>query len=197
MKTYFTTLLSACLLFTSCSTPKTELNVSRVLLKTDLGDIELELDATHAPISVANFLRYVDAGLYNGGVFHRTVTSANQPTNAVKIEVIQASADPSKTNQLLPPISLERTRDTSLKHRDGTVSMARSAPDSAQDQIFICIGAQPELNFGGRRNRDGQGFAAFGKVTRGMDAVRKIHAAPADGQNLKPQIRIQKASVLN
>jgi peptidyl-prolyl cis-trans isomerase A (cyclophilin A) len=197
MKIYFTVLISACFLLTSCSTHKEPRTISRVVLKTDFGDIEMELDAMHAPISTANFLRYVNAGLYNGGIFHRTVTIANQPTNTVKIEVIQASADPSKTNELLLPIALERTRDTGLKHRDGTVSMARVGPDTAQDHFFICIGSQPELDFGGKRNPDGQGFAAFGRVVRGMDVVRKIHTAPAEGQSLKPQIRIQKASVLN
>ena len=194
MKIYFTVLISACLLLASCSTHKGPRTISRVVLKTDFGDIEMELDATHAPISAANFLRYVRSGLYNGGVFHRTVTLANQPTNMVKIEVIQASADPTKTNQLFAPIPLERTRDTGIRHLNGTISMARVGPDTAQDHFFICIGSQPELDFGGKRNPDGQGFAAFGRVVRGMDVVRKIHTASAEGQSLMPPIKIQKAS---
>ncbi len=71
--------------------------------------------------------------------------------------------------------------------------MARDAPDSAQDHFFICVGDQPELDFGGKRNPDGQGFAAFGRVIKGMDIVRKIHASPAKGQQLDPPIRIQRA----
>ena len=71
--------------------------------------------------------------------------------------------------------------------------MARDGPDTAQDNFVICIGDQPELDFGGKRNPDGQGFAAFGKVIRGMDVVRKIHQMPAEGQLLKPPIRIQGA----
>jgi len=164
----------------------------RVLIETQFGEIEVELEHEKAPGTVANFLRYVEAGLYAGGDFHRTVTLANQPTNAVKIQVIQASANPAKTNEFFPPIKLERTRDTGLKHLNGTVSMARREPDSAQDHFFICIGDQPELDFGGKRNPDGQGFGAFGKVIKGMEVARKIHGASADGQNLKPAIRIQR-----
>ena len=169
----------------------------RVLIQTAMGDIEVELDRNHAPVTMTNFLRYVEKGLYRDGLFHRTVTLSNQPANKVKIEVIQASANPAKTNEFLPPIKLERTRDTGLKHLDGTISMARDGPDTAQDEFFICIGDQPELDFGGQRNPDGQGFAAFGKVIRGMDVVRRVQTAPADGQGLRPPIRIQRAVRLN
>jgi peptidyl-prolyl cis-trans isomerase A (cyclophilin A) len=196
MKLFFILLAAACCVATGCSTPDGS-RAPRVLLNTEFGNIELELSATQAPITVSNFLRYVRAGLYDNGAFHRTVTLANQPTNGIKIEVVQASADPARTNELFSPIPLERTRDTGIKHLNGTVSMARVGPDTAQDHFFICIGPQPELDFGGKRNPDGQGFAAFGRVVRGMDVVRKMHAAPADGQSLKPEIKIQKASVLN
>jgi peptidyl-prolyl cis-trans isomerase A (cyclophilin A) len=165
----------------------------RVSIQTEWGEIELELDAGHAPITTTNFLRYVLEGFYSDGVFHRTVTLSNQPSSPVKIEVIQASANPARTNEFFPPIPIERTRATGLRHLHGTVSMARDGADTAQDQFFICIGDQPELDFGGRRNPDGQGFAAFGRVVKGMELVRRIHAAPADGQNLTPPIRIQRA----
>ena len=169
----------------------------RVLIQTAVGDIEVELDRNRAPLTVTNFLHYVREGLYSDGRFHRGVTLSNQPNNKVKIEVIQASANPNKTNQFLPPIKLERTRDTGMNHRDGTISMARDGPDTAQDEFFICIGDQPELDFGGKRNPDGQGFAAFGKVVKGMDVVRRIQASSADGQKLTPMIRIQRAMRLN
>jgi arylsulfatase A-like enzyme/cyclophilin family peptidyl-prolyl cis-trans isomerase len=169
----------------------------RVLIETALGPVEVELDASATPATVTNFLRYVSAGLYDGGVFHRTVTLSNQPADKVKIEVIQASANPARTNEFLPPIVIERTRDTGLKHLNGTISMARDGPDTAQDEFFICIGDQPELDFGGKRNPDGQGFAAFGKVTKGMDVVRRIQASPAQGQNLTPPVRIERAVRLN
>ncbi len=148
--------------------------------------------AAKAPATVANFLRYVDGKFYDGGRFHRTVKPDNQPDSKVKIEVIQAGINPAKAKEEFAPIKLERTRDTKLKHLDGTISMARDGPDTATSDFFICIGAQPELDCGGKRNPDGQGFAAFGKVVKGMDVVKKIQAAPADGQNLTPAIKILK-----
>jgi peptidyl-prolyl cis-trans isomerase A (cyclophilin A) len=93
-------------------------------------------------------------------------------------------------------LALERTRDTGLSHKDGTVSMARAGPDTATSDFFICIGDQPPLDFGGKRNPDGQGFAAFGRVVAGMDVVRRIQAAPAEGQSLKPPVRILRAKRL-
>lgn len=164
-----------------------------VVLKTDLGDIELEIDRTAAPITAANFLKYVEAGHYDGGRFHRTVRLDNQPDNTVKIEVVQAGADPRREHEAWAPIQIERTRDTGLKHRDGTLSMARDGPDSATSDFFVCIGAQPELDFGGKRNPDGQGFAAFGRVVRGMDVIRRIQGSPADHQGLTPPILIRAA----
>ena len=164
-----------------------------VLIQTTLGDIEVELDAERAPITTKNFLRYALEGLYADGAFHRTVTLANQPDDTVKIEVIQASANPAREKEFLPPIPLERTRDTGLRHVDGAISMARDGPDTARDEFFICIGDQPELDFGGRRNPDGQGFAAFGRVIKGMEVVRRIHQQPADGQKLTPPVLIQRA----
>jgi peptidyl-prolyl cis-trans isomerase A (cyclophilin A) len=161
-----------------------------VLIQTEKGDIEVELNAAQAPATVVNFLRYVDGKYYDGGRFHRTVTPDNQPDNKVKIEVIQAGIDPDKTNKEFAPIKLERTRDTKLSHKDGVISMARDGPDTATSDFFICIGDQPDLDFGGKRNPDGQGFAAFGRVVKGMDVVRKLQAAPADGQTLSPPIKI-------
>ena len=167
----------------------------RVVVETELGEIEIEVDTVRAPITAANFLKYVDGGFYDGGRFHRTVTvnPDNQPNNSVKIEVIQASASATRVRELFPPIALERTSVTKLTHADGVVSMARTDPDTARDQFFICIGNQPELDFGGKRNPDGQGFAAFGRVVRGMDVVKKIQAAPANGQALMPPVRIIRA----
>ena len=162
----------------------------RVQLQTPLGDIEVELYPAQAPLTVTNFLRYVLEGFYRDGQFFRTVTLDNQPTNHVKIQVIQAKGVASREGELFPPIALERTRDTGIKHLDGTLSMARSGPDTAQESFSICIGDQPELDFGGKRNPDGQGFAAFGRVIKGMDVVRKIHESAANGQQLTPPIRI-------
>jgi peptidyl-prolyl cis-trans isomerase A (cyclophilin A) len=163
-----------------------------VVIETPLGDIAAEIDAAAAPGTAANFLTYVDAGSYDGGVFHRTVTMANQPNDAVKIEVIQGgiSADYPRDDE--PSIALERTSDTGLRHLDGAVSMARFTPDSANSGFFICIGDQPELDFGGKRNPDGQGFAAFGRVTSGMDVVRAIQESPHEEQRLTPPVPIRR-----
>jgi peptidyl-prolyl cis-trans isomerase A (cyclophilin A) len=166
----------------------------RLLIRTEQGDIEVELDAAKAPATVANFLKYANDGFYDGGRFHRTVTPGNQPDNKVKIEVVQAGVNPDKAGDEFPPVKLERTRDTGLSHKDGTISMARDGPDTATSDFFICVGDQPELDFGGRRNADGQGFAAFGRVVKGMEVVKKIHQAPADGQALKPPVKIIKVT---
>jgi peptidyl-prolyl cis-trans isomerase A (cyclophilin A) len=168
-------------------------SLPRVLIKTSAGDITLEVDSVHAPATSANFLHYVDAGLYRGGSFHRTVTPDNQPNNAVKIEVIQAGMDSTRRGRSFAPIALERTSVTGLAHKDGVISMARGGADTATDGFFICIGDQPELDFGGKRNGDGQGFAAFGHVVGGMDVVRKIQHLPMAGQRLTPPIAILDA----
>jgi peptidyl-prolyl cis-trans isomerase A (cyclophilin A) len=165
----------------------------RVVLQTELGEIEVELEPAKAPATTANFLKYVDGKFYDGGAFHRTVRADNQPRDKVRIGVVQAGIDPKRQKDELPPIKLERTRDTKLAHKDGTISMARDGPDTATSDFFLCVGDQPELDFGGRRNPDGQGFAAFGRVVRGMDIVKKIQAAPADGQKLTPPVKILKA----
>ena len=165
----------------------------RVQIETAQGNIEVELYYKEAPVTVSNFLKYVHERLFNDGQFFRAVTLDNQPTNTVKIQVLQAEANLAKESEFYPPIPLERTRDTGLKHLDGTLSMARNGPDTAQASFSICIGDQPELDFGGKRNPDGQGFAAFGRVTKGMELVRKIHAGSADGQALKPPFQIQRA----
>ncbi len=162
-----------------------------VRIVTTLGDIVVELDAQHAPATAANFLKYVDGGFYQDGRFHRTVTMDNQPKNLVKIEVIQAGINTAREKAAFGPIALERTSETGLRHKDGVVSMARDTPDSATSDFFICVGDQPSLDFGGARNLDGQGFAAFGRVVSGMDVVKKIQASPADGQKLTPPITIR------
>ena len=164
-----------------------------VRLETALGRIEIEVDAARAPVTAANFLRYVERGDYDGGRFHRTVRAGNQPGKTVLIAVVQAGRDPASKHPELPAIPLERTPVTGLRHVDGAVSMARDGPDTATSDFFICIGDQPELDFGGRRNPDGQGFAVFGRVVAGIDVVRRIHAAPADGQALTPPVAIRKA----
>ncbi len=162
----------------------------RVEVTTQAGSFVLEVDTLKAPVTARNFLHYVDGGFYDGGSFYRTVTPENQPGDSIRIEVIQAGIDEDRRGETLPPIPLERTSGTDLRHTDAAVSMARDGPDTAVASFFICVGNQPELDFGGRRNPDGQGFAAFGRVVEGMDVVRAINASPAEGQSLTPAILI-------
>jgi len=196
------------------TTEASTVQTTPVRIETPLGDIVVALDH-RAPGTVANFLRYVDAGLYDGGRFHRTVRPDNNsnaglniketdagldpkaprgqlPNDAIVIEVIQGGVNPERTGEQGDPIALERTSETGLRHVDGTISMARLTPDSAVSDFFLCIGPQPELDFGGRRNQDGQGFAAFGQVMEGMDVVRAIQTSPSSGQSLTPPVTITK-----
>ena len=169
-----------------------------VVFETSLGAITIEVNVAKAPISSANFLKYVDAGLYTGGRFHRAVRSDTERRKDVPIEVVQATRAPrTPGTPSFPPISLERTNVTGLTHVDGAVSMARAAAaDSAVADFFICIGPQPLLDFGGARNADGQGFAVFGRVVAGMDVVKKIQASPVrEGtESLAPPIAITRAA---
>ena len=164
----------------------------KVVIETKLGSVEVVLYADKAPVTVANFLKYVEAGRYEGGRFHRTVTMQNQPDKKIKIEVIQGGVNPMFAEMDFPPIALERTNRTGILHKDGVISMARDGADSATSDFFICIGDQPSLDFGGKRNPDGQGFAAFGRVTKGMDVVKKIQTSRAKEQTLTPPVAISQ-----
>ncbi len=161
-----------------------------VLIKTELGDITVEIYEKEAPITANNFLKYVDAGLFNGATFYRVVAMDNQPDNDIKIEVIQGGLGYTEGRETYPPIEHETTEKSGILHRGGVISMARLQPGTASSEFFICVGDQPELDFGGKRNPDGQGFAAFGKVVAGMNVVRKIHQQSANGQMLNPRIKI-------
>ena len=162
----------------------------RYRMTTDAGDIQLKVYARKAPLTAANFLKYVAEKRYEGAHFYRVVRMDNQPNNQIKIEVIQGGLDSTRQASKLPAIGHETTAQTGLLHQDGTLSMARSQPGSANSEFFICINDQPALDYGGQRNPDGQGFAAFGKVTRGMAVVRKIQAGETDKQSLKKPVKI-------
>ncbi len=157
-------------------------------IETTDGTILVELYPNKAPNTVVNFLKYVDAGLYSNGSFFRVTTPENEATRDVKIEVIQGGKGEGKD---FDPIAIETTEKTGILHEDGTLSMARSGPNTATNNFFICINAQPSLDFGGKRNPDGFGFAAFGKVTKGMDIVRKIQAKENKNQRLLEPVIIK------
>jgi len=163
-------------------------------IETTEGTILVELYPDKAPITVANFLKYVDAGLYTNGSFFRVTTPENEATREVKIEVIQGGKGEGKD---FDPIEIETTEKTGILHEDGTISMARSEPNSATNNFFICINAQPSLDFAGKRNPDGFGFAAFGKVVKGMDVVRKIQSGENKNQRLLEPVLIKSIKRIN
>ena len=153
----------------------------RVAIKTPRGTIIVELEPRRAPLTVANFLRYVDEGRFDGATFYRVVRAGTDPNPKAPIQVIQGGIDSdAHRGQMLPPIAHETTAKTGLSHTDGVISMARDGPGTATSEFFITVGDNTSLDFGGARNPDGQGYAAFGRVTHGMDVVRKIQAQPSD-----------------
>lgn len=146
----------------------------KVVIKTDKGDITLKLYPKKAPETVANFLRYVDEKQYDNKTFYRVVRLNNQAQSNIPIQVIQGGVYQDTLN-LHAPIEIETTKQTKLSHRKGTVSMARDTPNSATSEFFIVLNEhQPQLDFGGKRNPDGYGFAVFGKVIKGMKVVKEI-----------------------
>ena len=172
---------------------------SIVVFETEKGTIDIEVDSARAPVTATNFLRYVDGGFYDGGSVNRSVRPDNTVRHDVTIQVIQFQIDSARRGEQFPPIPLERTNVTGLRHIDGALSMARNGPDTAMASFSIVIGDQPEMDFGGRRNPDGQGFAVFGHVTGGMDVVKVIQASPTGPEgpygteSLLPPIKILKA----
>jgi peptidyl-prolyl cis-trans isomerase A (cyclophilin A) len=161
-----------------------------VAIQTTVGTIVVRLDPVHAPNTTKNFLHYVDAGTYNGATFYRSVSKAREPQS--NIEVIQGGLNPQESDPMIRPIALEPTSKTRLHNVDGTIAMARTSdPNSATTEFFIDIGNDAFLDAGGAT---GPGYAAFGKVIRGMDVVRKIQRANANGEMLSPPIRIVKAA---
>ena len=171
----------------------------RTRVETEAGGFVVEVDPEVAPITVAHYLAHVDRGLLDGGTVYRVVTLANQsPETRHKIEVVQWGRNqPDDRPPPLPPIAHETTRQTGLRHLDGTVSMARAAPGSANAEYFVCVGDQPELDFGGGRNPDGLGFAAFGRVVEGMAGVRALHARGEADQYLAQPIRVRSVRRLS
>lgn len=173
----------------SVGAPAEETGAVRVLMETEFGDIVIEVYPDKAPVTAGNFLRYVDGEHYDGATFYRTVTYENDNGNP-KIEVIQGGIGDTATP--FPPIEHETTEQTGIRHGDGVVSMGRGEVGTAASEFFICIGDQPGLDYGQSRNPDMQGFAAFGRVVSGMQAVHRIHelpsGAPADNAYVEGQM---------
>lgn len=165
----------------------------KVTLTTTAGAIVLELEKDRAPITTANFLRYVDAKRFDGIAFYR----------AMKVDwgggLIQAGQRNPKL--LYPPIKHEPTTQTGLTHKEGTISMARFAPGTATADFSIMVGDMTGLDANPKGTGDNAGFAAFGHVTEGMDVVKAILAMPTSqagegimkGQMLAAPVKILTA----
>ena len=181
--------LSALLLF-SCGSP--DYKNPHIRIKTQLGDIEAELFPDQAPKSVAAFLAYIDSGYYKDGSFYRVLNDGNQPSYAPKAELIQGGMYRSRVKKPadLPGIPHETTQQTNIQHTNGTLSLARQEPGSATTEFFICVGDQPGFDFGGANNPDKQGYAAFGRVVKGLDIVQKIYHRPESDQYFNTPIAI-------
>ena len=165
----------------------------KVMIHTDHGDILVALEAIKAPITSANFLRYVDARNYDGAAFYRAV----RQQGSTKVGLIEGGIDDSR--KLFPPIAHESTTQTGLLHLDGTLSMAREGPGTAVSDFFVCAGAATYLDANPQAAGDNLGYAAFGQVITGMEIVRIIMNLPTggvartpsmQGQILDPPVRI-------
>ena len=191
-----TMMMAAAFALSACATTANGADKPRVVLETDAGRMVVELELERAPLTVCNFLSYVTDGDYEAGSFFRTVVSATN-ANPNPIDVIQAATPRGSDDDLRPPIPLERTRDTGLSHTAGTISMARDGPDTATSSFFIVTRDTPSLDFGGGRNPDGQGFAAFGRLVEGLDVARAIQMSPADAEEqLTPPVAIRSATLI-
>lgn len=166
-----------------------------VCIQTELGVIRVELEIGKAKLTAQNFLGYVTRGDFNNSYFYRVVHEENQDHQPVKIAVIQGGLGMNTHPKKGATISHQTTLETGLKHINGTISMRRLEPGSAHSEFFICIGDQPELDYGGQRNPDGQGFAAFGQTIEGFEVILEIQKQPENGQMLLAPVKIHSISL--
>ncbi len=171
--------------------------MSRVRVETAVGEIDIDVFEDRAPASAGYFLADVGAHRYDGSSFFRIVTLTNQRVEeARKITVIQGGLKHERED-LAPVIPHETTAMTGLCHRKGTVSLARFGPGAVYHSFFICLRDEPVLDCGGLRHPDGQGFAAFGQVVRGFDAVERVFARAEDSEYLEHEVKITRAAILS
>lgn len=169
----------------------------RVAITTSEGPIVLALEKERAPVTTANFLRYVDQKRLDGTAFYRALKVSDDGSYGL----IQGGTQ-GNLKAMLPPIAHEPTTKTGLSHIDGAVSMARGAPGSAAGDFFITVGDLESLNADPSKPGDNLGFAVFGRVVEGMDTVRRIMNAPTSptlgegamkGQMIASPVRILTA----
>lgn len=175
--------------FASCS-PK-NYKEPHVLIKTQYGNIEVELYPEKAPKTVAAFLANVETGLYRDGSFYRVLKNENVPAEYNQ-GIIQGGVFKARPAVVasLKKVEHESPKQTGLTHESGVISMARTTPGSATSEFFICIGDQKQFDSSSRGNSDGLGYAAFGKVVEGMSVVKDIQNEKSNGESFMNAIRI-------
>lgn len=189
MRSFFSPLLllAASLLLNAACGPSSP----RVELRTQFGSIVIEVDTVRAPRTAANFLRYVDEGRYASASFYR-VRREEAELMQDPTAIVQGGLWHGDTTKFLPPVPLESTRETGLRHTDGVVSLARFGVDSGRGEFFVVIGDQAHLDY---RDAERPGFAAFGRVVEGLDLVRQISRLPASEEILARPIPFTAARV--
>lgn len=171
------TLLGAGLLMAAPGSSLAAAAKPRVVIKTNHGAIVVELEAERAPLTSANFLRYVDVHAYDGGSFFRAARDPGDPGNGTIVGAPNPKIHP------FPPIRHESTTMTGLRHTTGTISLGRFDPGTATNNFFICAGPEPYLDAHPGAKGDNLGYAAFGKVVSGMAVVAKILSLPTNGKS--------------
>lgn len=165
-----------------------------IQIKTIFGDIYVELYPDKAPKTVSGFLSYVDAGYFKETNFYRVLKREDQPSNAFKSEIIQGGLWRSdlEKQKSIPGIPHETTKETGILHKAGVISLARNEPGTANTEFFICVTDQPVYDYGGGASPETEklGYSAFGKVVKGFDVVKKIHAQPDIGAQFVTPVRI-------
>jgi len=146
----------------------------RMRIETEAGTVIVALDHAHAPVTTANFVRYADDHRFDGTYFYRSARNRQAPDQGF----IQGGIAHG-IRLMLPPIKLEPTTETGLRHVDGTISMAHSSPDTTMGDFILCVGIHPGLDADPAKKEPG--YPAFGRVVEGMDVVRRILAAPTSG----------------
>lgn len=190
MKWIYKKIVVCCLIMLSCKSPDSK--HPRIVIETTFGEIELVLYADKAPKTTNAFLSYVKAGWYDHAQFYRVLHVDNQPSNAPKSLLIQGGIWKTNYQQavVVKGIPHESTQLTGIKHKTGVISLARGAPGTAGTEFFICLDDEPGLDYGGENVPDKLGYSAFGKVTKGMEIVKKIHGQKERNQYFEPPITI-------
>lgn len=170
--------------------------IRRVVFATAAGDMTIAVDRARARASAAYFLSAVQAGSFDGTSFYRIATRTNQePGQPADIEIVQGG-QPQPEMPVAPSIPHESTRQTGLRHWRGTISLSRFAPGAVYGGFFLCASDQPALDFGGARQPDGQGFAAFGAIVEGLDVLDRLFARAEDRELLRSEIPIYRVGML-